>query len=333
MNADQTVILIWDPVEKMQHFIRRASFESDGDDFGFLIPSPTQPELAESGDDAFAIFARATEPLIITRTAAEEPSSSGCGCGLKAEAKSVTATAVADTVTILDQKTVAGFHATVLEATSTTVLVDWLKQNNYAFSPEVEAWARPYVDQGWKITALRVAKDTKDAQRVAAGSLRLSFKTDKPLFPYREPASEASASTLGVHRRLLRIYFVSDQRYNGAFNSAFADVPNPPRTLWSGHTAWAGELAPSQRDSIVQALQIPAESTPNTWWLTEFEDPWPYQLAPSDLYFEPSPDQQAIRREPIIRYVDNGTTSNVHLGVALLAPLLALLARRSASIR
>jgi hypothetical protein len=47
VNADQTVILIWDAETKTQHFIRRAAFKSDADDFGFLIPTPGQPELQD----------------------------------------------------------------------------------------------------------------------------------------------------------------------------------------------------------------------------------------------------------------------------------------------
>ena len=50
VNADQTVILLWDPATKTQHFIRQASFKSGADDFGFLVPTPTQPELDESGN-------------------------------------------------------------------------------------------------------------------------------------------------------------------------------------------------------------------------------------------------------------------------------------------
>src|ERR1700722_20943413 len=58
VNADQTVILIWDEAAKTQHFIRQASFKSDGDDFGFLVPTPSQPELEESGNEAFGYFAK-----------------------------------------------------------------------------------------------------------------------------------------------------------------------------------------------------------------------------------------------------------------------------------
>src|SRR5262245_22069266 len=50
VNADQTVIIIWDAASKTQHFIRQASFQSEADDFGFLVPSPSQPERAESGN-------------------------------------------------------------------------------------------------------------------------------------------------------------------------------------------------------------------------------------------------------------------------------------------
>src|SRR5215813_12991995 len=62
VNADQTVILIWDPATKTEHFIRQATFKSQADDFGFLIPSPAEPELSESGNEAFPFLLKLTEP-------------------------------------------------------------------------------------------------------------------------------------------------------------------------------------------------------------------------------------------------------------------------------
>ncbi len=63
-NADQTVVILWDAANKMQHFIRKASFRSDADDFGFIVPSPSQPELEESSNEAFPNLQRLTEPEI-----------------------------------------------------------------------------------------------------------------------------------------------------------------------------------------------------------------------------------------------------------------------------
>src|SRR6202011_301207 len=122
----------------------------------------------------------------------------GCGC-----AKSAAPTRGADgevalpAVKVLAEKEVAGFKATVLETTSAKDLVDWLKDHGYAFSPEVEAWAKPYVESGWKITALKVAKDKEGSasRAVNAAALRMSFKTDRPLFPYREPDSKSAAAS------------------------------------------------------------------------------------------------------------------------------------------
>src|SRR5689334_19195533 len=62
INADQNVIIIWDAANKTQHFIRRASFKSDGDDFGFLVPTPSKPTLEEAGNEAFEYLAMLTAP-------------------------------------------------------------------------------------------------------------------------------------------------------------------------------------------------------------------------------------------------------------------------------
>src|SRR5438132_5723019 len=84
VNADQTVILIWDAVAKTQHFIRQASFKSEADDFGFIVPSPTEPELSESGNDAFAYLGKLTEPEIETRS---RPVNVGCSCAAPGDVK------------------------------------------------------------------------------------------------------------------------------------------------------------------------------------------------------------------------------------------------------
>src|SRR5208283_5165828 len=62
VNADQTVIILWDAATKTQHFIRQANFKSEAEDFGFLVPSPTQPQLEESGNEAFPVLERLTAP-------------------------------------------------------------------------------------------------------------------------------------------------------------------------------------------------------------------------------------------------------------------------------
>lgn len=316
VNADQTVIILWDKATQTEHFIRRATFASAAVDFGFLIPTPSKPELSESGNPAFEELMTLTAPE--EKTVVREPSAfSGCGCGRKSDSGSAAGKPKgiqSASVKVLEQKTVAGFEAAVLETDSASELVAWLKQHNYSFSPEIEDWAKPYIEQKWKITALRVAKNEahKSDKQVAADALRLSFKTDRPLFPYREPDPSKAATALDAKKRLLRIYFLGESRYQGDLTP----------TGWSGKVAWAGELEPTQRSKLLEDLKLPNDAAPEKLWLTEFEDPWPYGLAPSDLYFAQSQSQDKVQRPPIIHYVDKQPEKgSLTIGLLVLAAL------------
>src|SRR5262245_33709253 len=130
VNADQTIVILWDAANQTEHFIRRASFKSDGDDFGFLIPSPSKPALAESGNDAFPYLQKITEPEVVEQK--RPAGGSGCGCGAFKMAAPMAQVADKAEVRVLEEKMVAGFNAKVLEADTTDVLVQWLKENGYA---------------------------------------------------------------------------------------------------------------------------------------------------------------------------------------------------------
>jgi len=299
VNADQTVIILWDAATRTQHFIRQASFKSDADDFGFLVPSPTQPELEEAGNDAFPYLRKLTEP---ERKRAPRQVGISCGCSTALQRDAEMATLE---VKVLEEKRVAGFDAAVLETTSATALTKWLKDNGYVYSPEVAEWAKPYLVAGWKITALKVAKDKSSVAKkdVSAAALRISFKTDRPIFPYREPDYKNVDGSLTAKRRLLRIYFLADARYDGELTK---------ETPWTGKVAWAGKIQPADRAKVLDLLKLPATTGPANWWLTEFEDDWSYKLAPADVYFSRSAHQDPIRRAPIIRLCFRSVSDRCH---------------------
>lgn len=277
VNADQTVLLIWDAATQTEHFIRKASFRSDDADFGFLVPTPSRPQLSESGDAAFPYLADITRPL--------ENTHGGFGCS----APPRTQFASGRSVQVVEHKAVAGFDAAVLAAASPTALNQWLKQHGYHSSAEVEAWAAPYIHAGWMITALRVAKDggARSELNVNAAALRISFHAPRPLFPYREPDSRAAAQEVGARARLLRLYFISDGRYAGSLDGGDS---------WTGKPVWSGALSSGQKRDLLTRLRLPDSTGPTSWWLTEFEDRWPYGLASGDLCFTPVENQKPLRR-------------------------------------
>jgi len=315
LNADQTVLIVWDAERKVQHWIRKASFRSDAQDFGFLIPTPTEPELAESGNDAFPILSRLTEPAI-----RHQPRGISIGCSAPPSDP------VASPVRVLQEKVVAGFQAAVLAADSASDLAQWLDEHGYARTPQIEEWVRPYVESGWKLTALKIAPANDTAQPlVEASALRLTFQTDVPLFAYREPDPAEAVARLHPPERMLRIFFVGEGRFRGQLEG-----PVP----WTGETAWSGPVSRESRERLTSALGLPAGAGPADWWLTEFEDRWPYAKAPSDLTFSPVPDQSVVHRPPHVVYYDSPTAAILPCALLLLLfGLPILLAVRLATKR
>ena len=273
--------MIWNKDQQTQHFIRKADFKTDAKDIGFIVPSPSRPQLNESGDAAFSRLAKITAP---TQT-------HGGGWGIPLGCSGPTPQSLKRGVTVIEEKRVAGYDATVLTATSGKDLTKWLKENGYPYSPSVAAWAKPYLGGDWHFTALKIVKDKKlqQEQALKASALRITFKTDKPLFPYREPDSEVSSLVLTPKFppfRLLRIYFIAESQYKGEINGK----------AWSGKTKWSGDIT-KHRKSLLTALKLDHTTGPKTWWLTEFEDQWPYEKAAGDLYFSPVAKPMIIDRD------------------------------------
>jgi hypothetical protein len=190
--ASESAIIIWDEKTQTEHFIRKAAFqakpasgtETPITDFGFLVPTPTQPELSEVDDQAFGQLAELTKPKTVTQ---QRPKSGGCmlTCGGMAPGSKYD---LARSVQVLEQKSVAGYDAAVLKASEADSLTKWLTDHGYETRPALTAWLEPLIQKKWIITAFKISKDPKPTgSAILSPAVRLSFKTEKPFYPYREP--------------------------------------------------------------------------------------------------------------------------------------------------
>jgi hypothetical protein len=311
--AQESAIILWDEAGKTEHFIRRASFKTAAGDFGFLVPTPSQPTLAEASDEAFAELEKLTAPRVETRS---RPAGYGCiGCAGGAPAPE----GAAGAVRVLDEKRVAGHDAVVLEANDPAALNQWLQDHGYATRPALTAWLKPDVDAGWKISAFKIAKKAPDTPEVATTAVRMTFHTDKPFFPYREPEDQRSAKPEDHPNRLLRVYFLDQSRVKGTLG-AKADT-------WPGKAVWANQVPDSQRAHLLELLKLPAATPPAAWWLTEFEDRSSPRPGTEDVYFARSEDQSPVERPPVIHYVVEKSSLYLMVG-CFLAYFLTVYASR-----
>ncbi len=276
--ADEEAIIAWDPATRSETFVRRARFASSSTSFGFLVPTPTKPTLGEVDSAAFYSLADAIRPREVTDTSGYdiEVGALVTSCVMTArEPKSAPPPAGAS-VRVLGAEHVAGFDATILEADDAASLSAWLGSHGFDETPALTAWLAWYVEHDWKITAFVIANPVEGSRYVDTGNVAMTFQTDQPFYPYREPATETSAPD-----RSLRVYFLSDQRYRATLDG----------TPWRARLLHAGHLGP------VDAL---ARVTPQRH-ASVFVDEGP-RRGTHELYFAPSPDQGTVEQPPNVHH-------------------------------
>ena len=314
--ADEAALIVWDSASQTEHFIRRSTFKTDSTDFGFLVPTPTKPEIAEADDRAFHALETWTAPQVIyDRRGGNAETGGGCGCSKSSRPPDplTGAAPAAAKVDVLEEKRVGTFDAAVLKADDPAALVKWLTDHGYQSRPAVERWLQWYADNGWVITAFKIAKkpDAARTNAVSTSSVRLSFKTDKPFYPYREPDDAKPAGP--APPRLLRVYFASDGRYDGSLGAA---------GLWPAATVWSGDLA-GKAETLLKTLKLPAGTLPADAWLTEFEDRSSPRPGTDEVFFAKAPRNDAVRRPPV--HVMAATLAGGRGGTPPMGPMTAIL--------
>ncbi len=128
--AEESAIIVWDEKTRTQHFIRRATFDTDAPDFGFLVPTPTEPALSEARDAAFEDLEYFIRPKEIVRTEFTGVDFTPLlfGYFLLAPLSSDRAR-MPSAVRVLSTQRVAGYDAVVLGADNAAELNRWLSKH------------------------------------------------------------------------------------------------------------------------------------------------------------------------------------------------------------
>lgn len=236
----EDAVIVWDAANKLEHFIRRADFQTDAAGFGFIVPTPTEPELAEAKAVIFDRLAGLVRPRHVVQTEHRGFELTSTLSYFLLGARDASPGAGAGPVVVLQHVAVAGYDAVVVEASDPAALSRWLAANGYAERDSLTEWATPYVEQRWKFTAFKLAKE-EGATGMATAPVRMTFSTDTPVYPYREPADLRDSD--GSEPRALRVFFIGEHRYAGELADGTAW---PAQTKYAAALPWAsiGDLLP-----------------------------------------------------------------------------------------
>ncbi len=249
--GDQSNIIVWNAQAHTEHFVRSAFFYTDASNLGFIAPSPSKPDLSEADPKAFDLL-DSQNPVI----------KSG-------QADSAAGAAKSD-VEIVQEKDVAGYHATTVLASDSDALASWMKKNGYVTSPGIQTWTQKYVSKGWFLTLFKVAAEHREA---SIGTVRMSFKTDAPFNPFYVPNDNIDPKKGST----LKVYFVSEGAYE----------PQISGKLWQD-PKWSNGLDDKTADTLAKDLKLSRSDLPASPSVEMFQDAFP-QTADDDIYFRALP--------------------------------------------
>ncbi len=282
---EEAAVLVWDAKTRTEHFIRTAAF-GGAEDFGFLVPTPTKPELAEARY-ALQTVSQLIRPKYVTERRFDGFDFTPLLLMPFLSMKEESAGAPAGAVRVLEEKQVAGYDAVVLEADNAQSLNEWLAKHGYESRPALVEWLEPYVKAHWKITAFKIAAN---GSRFSTQPVRMSFTADKPFFPYREPADLRDEKPSSKLPRTLKVFLLSDARMQGTVGTQ----------SWPGEVTWANPIQEADRQSIARDCGLTGQQLPANLWLTTFEDKSSPRLGTDELFFSAAATQNTVTPPPVV---------------------------------
>ncbi|MFH2136665.1 MAG: DUF2330 domain-containing protein [Patescibacteria group bacterium] len=176
-ETDQKAVIFHDG--STETMILSVTFRGDAENFSWIVPTPTRPDVSKSTDELFTALAALTVPEYDYRVM---PMYGGVGRdAMTAESG----------VAVLETKKVEYYDITVLEADDPEALTKWLKENKYQFPEEGKYLFDDYISNKWFFTAIKLdAKSLSggvEAQlrRGHAVPLKFTFVSSKIVFPLK----------------------------------------------------------------------------------------------------------------------------------------------------
>lgn len=244
----QNAILLHD--KGREDMILQVRYEGPASEFGWLIPVPSQPQVAVASMASFYELSRFTQEYVHHRQQWQYAGGSAPSGSLPP-------------VTVIEYRTVGGYDVAVLATESADSLARWLLQNSFAIRQGSQTVLRSYLEKHWFIVAIRVHLERNDGQLrlgVSPGGaskfssasmrvgelhpIRISFDTPECIFPLKISSLNGRASEV-------LLYVLSAEPLTCSSLVKPVKYPDP------NGSDYPGELEYSFPAAAVQANQLP----------------------------------------------------------------------------
>jgi len=171
VETDQKAVIFYN--QGLETLIVSITFKGDAEDFGWVMPTPSKPEVDKSSPELFTSLEELTQ--------AEESALPGVPLGLE-DRKGIE---------ILEKKKVDIYDITVLQAASEEALTEWLSSNGYHFPESAGYILESYITNQWYFTCAKIRPEiiTQTTEEQLRGGqatpLKLVFSSDQIVYPLK----------------------------------------------------------------------------------------------------------------------------------------------------
>lgn len=206
----EQVLIVHDAEKGREHFVREVRFANVKGKLGFIVPVPGLPEIAKEAAP-FEALGKAfpfQPPLPKIKRPGGNARGKGAldGAPMLAGSGGEGGAPEPPPVELLAAKKVGSFTAFTLTARDPEALTKWLTDNGLEAPPSHQKWLTHYVKLGFFFVAFRFEGSESD---LVAETVRVSFDTPVPYYPYLEPFQDPREQSRG-RSRLLRSWVVTE---------------------------------------------------------------------------------------------------------------------------
>lgn len=289
-QAAERIIFTVDPGQVSAYV--QINYTGAAPDFAWVVPVPSVPDVDVVEMDSFQELQAATDPVFMLPPVPDCLFNRNRGVAF-GPAAGVMESAAEEEVTVFASGEVGPYAYDVVgtETGNANALIDWLNENNYRITPEMEPLVFVYVEEKMVFLAMKLQPEqgVQDIQPV-----KMTYASDRPMIPLRLTAV-AAIPNMGVYTWIFGRARAESLNYTGleiddddiSLLNSFAQSTNYLQLVAGeidrfGGQAFVTEYAqPTQNLSVVDPLlQALRERYP---YLTRFYG----QMSPDEMTVDP----------------------------------------------
>ncbi|MBC7329705.1 DUF2330 domain-containing protein [bacterium] len=175
-RADQRAFIYYD--EGKETLILSISYRGAGNDFAWLIPTPSVPIVSKAPDDFF----QRLDAMLIALGGYPEIRAGHWG-----NEEAGIPMGDAD-IEVISRQKIGIYDVAVIKSTDPYALKNWLDKEGYKLPSSAPNILKPYIEKKWCFVVVKISKDEFQGRRVGEGNLnpiRIDFATSTILYPLR----------------------------------------------------------------------------------------------------------------------------------------------------